>query len=317
MTAAVRGDCTSTRWRCLKSTGSRNGMSAPRSRTSRSAVFGRLEPGRRPAEARLGELGLCRGQRLLQLRFGGDAAADRRLERARNAHGAGVAVADHTAASETVFVDLEQLLLEQRRQLQVVEQQRQVLLTRQRELEGIFRISAALARARALTVTGSRLAGNGVAGPEVLVPRHHAPVGTGRRIEHETRLAHVLTVDHHIGRAVLLPELAPRNQLVDLRLEGARHTLQDALTVGGALAPIGSPVDDDGSHGICSWRPGLTAAWPWSTTRPGAAPGSACGRAPACAPRRPRASSHRPHCPWRSTRPPAASHRWQRTCASR
>ena len=113
-------------------------------------VFRRGQTHRIAAEARGDDRGLGFLQLFRVLRLGGHPPADGGLEGSRNAHAAGVAVALDAAAPKPGFVDLQQILLHQCRQLEIVEQQGQIFGARQDEAERIFVVGIAVPRALAV-----------------------------------------------------------------------------------------------------------------------------------------------------------------------
>ena len=208
----------------------------------------RLHSRRLSAQARELERRLGLFQRLLKLRLGGHAAADGRLERARHAHRSRVAVANHAAAPKSILIDFQQLLLDQRRQFELIEQQRQILFAGQRETKRVFIVAVTGTLPLAPALAAGRIARNLVADPIMLVAGNDAGGIAGGRIDREARFADVLALDGNFRRLVMLVELAAGDQLIDLRLQGSRQALQNALPIRGVFALVRSPIDDDGGH---------------------------------------------------------------------
>ena len=190
-------------------------------------------------------------------------------------------------------------------QLQIVEEDRQELVARERERE---RVGAVAALAGALPVAVVRRAAFGALQP---VPGHELPVAGQHHVARAPGsvtphgLGDVARGDLHLAAADDVGDRALVDHVGHRAPDVALVAAHEALAVAGALvAVVQAAIDDDG-HGVgAPPRPRAAVRFSGScaragTTRTAAAPASRYSPCRPCARRSSRASSGRPSSSWR------------------
>src|SRR5258707_4799152 len=115
--------------------------------------------------------------------------SDGRLKAPRAAHAPRVAVTLHATAPKPILVDFEQILLDERRQLEIIEEKVQIFRARQDEAKRVLVVGIAVPRARtvAAALALGRAIGDFIADSIFIVAGNDSARRSGGVIQDEAR----------------------------------------------------------------------------------------------------------------------------------